>query len=136
MYLGDRTGNLPIKPENVKIGNHELIAGVSKVVQFGDETGAAYRTMFKLYEGTSIRYLGTLDGEKAPMVIFEILEKGKPRQWTRDLFGDIAGKPYKTFYVCFNLLRHAQFTELHITTRGIAARVFKPVVVCKLLRLN
>lgn len=126
MYVGDRDGNLPIQKRDMPFGKHLFEAGKSKVVQIGDERGSAVWEMLKLIEGNSLLYLGVLRGERGEMLIFQPLEDDEPKIFARDLFGTISGLEYFNLLVAFNYL---DADTLHITTRSVAGRVFRPTVV-------
>ena len=127
MYLGDLVGNLPIRAEEKRFGTHLFIPDKTNVVQIGDERGSALWECLCLTDGHSLLYRGTLgaaDGHE--ILVFLPLVNGRKREFSRDLFGNIAGYPYKNIFVVFNYL---SAEELHITTCYHAARVFRPTVV-------
>ena len=126
MYLGDLSGSLPLNKENIRFGEHLLEAGHSRIVQIGDERGSAVWLMLRMAEECNLLYLGTLIDDSKKMLLFEIWESGKPKQFNRNLFGEIEDKPYLNLYVAFNYLSES---ELHITTCSHAGRIFRSTIV-------
>ncbi len=126
MYLGDLCGHLPIEPRDVPFGKYLFEARKSKVIQIGDERGSALWEMLRMIDGNPLLYLGVIAGETGDMLVFQPLENDRPKIYNRNLFGDICDLPYLNLYVVFNYLSP---DELHITTRNLAARVFRPTVV-------
>lgn len=126
MYLGV-TGEIELKPVDRPFGEHLFVAGKSEVVQIGDERGSAVWQMIKMMPGSSLLYLGVVNkDEKTEMLVFEMLDGGEPKKFNRNLFGEIAGMPYKHLYLAFHYLSP---DELHISTRSVSARVFRPTLV-------
>ena len=50
MYLGDLDGNLPIEKIDMPFGQHLFRAGISRVIQIGDEKGYSLFRMLKIFE--------------------------------------------------------------------------------------
>lgn len=130
MWAGETSPALEIRMQNRPFGEHTFIAGKTRVTQIGDERGSAVWECLQLCEGLSLLYLGVAQAhEGGEMLLFEERQgneaKAFPRQpWTGLI--ELGGKGYRNLFVAFHYLSES---ELHIVTRGHAARVFAPTLV-------
>lgn len=120
---------LPVEKRKVKIGNYILKPEKSRVVQIGDSTGSAMWTSIEMPNGNSLLFLGVFPdfdngNAKFDLLVFQWLKGDQPRQFQRNLFGDIERMPYKNLLVV--IFFKSDF--LGMTTRFRAGRTYKPVI--------